>query len=351
MGVKLRWRILKDGTTRAAFLDCYYKGIRKKVYLDIKIQEGDQLAAKKTELAELARSKKEVEMASQLLGIITEEKKSISLEDYFTEFLDAYYKPGKRKYEGSFNHLKRHINKAKKKNIKLIHIDRSFCQGFADYLYSGDLSGETPHDYYKRFKQILNKAVQEGYLKSNPGLSISKIKRPRATLKKDVLTTEEIQVLFKTKCGNDNIKRAYLLACFTGLGLAEIRKLKWKDVKNNKIHTHRSKNGEAIINKLNNTSIRLLGERKGNDQLIFPGIPPYGINKTIKNWVAKAGINKHITFYTGRHTFAILLLEAGTDLKTVSDLLGHINTAYTVKYLNHNNPLKDQAIDGLPELI
>ncbi len=49
-------------------------------------------------------------------------------------------------------------------------------------------------------------------------------------------------------------------------------------------------------------------------------------------WTEKAGINKHITFHSGRHTFACLMLDLNTDIYTVSKLLGHRNISTTQIY-------------------
>ena len=59
---------------------------------------------------------------------------------------------------------------------------------------------------------------------------------------------------------------------------------------------------------------------------------PSWINRPLKKWIAAAGITKHITFHCARHTNATLLLANGTDIYTVSKMLGHTNVRTTQIY-------------------
>jgi integrase len=92
--------------------------------------------------------------------------------------------------------------------------------------------------------------------------------------------------------------------------------------------THRNKTGELINNRLNQTALDILGRPQKNEDQIFVvrDLRDNGANKAIRYWVKRAKINKHITFYCARHTFACQLLSNGANLKTVADAMGHSST-------------------------
>jgi site-specific recombinase XerD len=74
-------------------------------------------------------------------------------------------------------------------------------------------------------------------------------------------------------------------------------------------------------------------------QWLFPGEPPdkpistHSIGHTCRQVRQRCGIGKPVTPHSLRHAFAVHLLEAGTDLRTIQLLLGHRNLSTTARYL------------------
>ena len=66
--------------------------------------------------------------------------------------------------------------------------------------------------------------------------------------------------------------------------------------------------------------------------------------------VPEAGITKHITFHCGRHTFAVLQLSLGTEIYTVSKLLGHRELKTTQVYAQIMDAKRREAVNRIPEL-
>jgi site-specific recombinase XerD len=69
------------------------------------------------------------------------------------------------------------------------------------------------------------------------------------------------------------------------------------------------------------------------------------VRLTLHRLAANAGIEKRVHPHGLRHTFAVELLHAGTDVVTISKLLGHSSIAVTARYLDHLT--NDQAIEKL----
>ena len=69
-----------------------------------------------------------------------------------------------------------------------------------------------------------------------------------------------------------------------------------------------------------------------------------------RRWVLAAGITKDITFHCGRHTFAVLMLDLGTDIYTVSKLLGHRYLATTQVYAKIMDKKKQNAVSMIPDI-
>lgn len=360
MGVLLQERKLKTGG-KSYYLTINTNGGRAYEFLGITINKNDTAQQRKEKklIADSIRSQRELDLISDGTAYKPQHRQKVDFIAFCESYLSTYDKKDKRmvKYAiekfDSFLVDRKYVQNSKK--FTAVKLTPIVCEDFKNYLQSTDagLSGETPQNYFSRFKKVVKYATQKGVLKQNPCIDIRfKKSKESDTLKKNVLTTNELKVLFNTPCGNAEVKRAFLFACFSGLGIAEIRKLKWSNIQNGKLITKREKTGTKVNILLSKNAIHLLGEKKIKSEPVFDlNISDTAINKNLRNWIEKAEIEKHLSFYCGRHTYAVLLLQEGANLKTVSDAMAHLSTSHTIKYLTYVDSLKDKATSNMKSII
>ena len=85
---------------------------------------------------------------------------------------------------------------------------------------------------------------------------------------------------------------------------------------------------------LNNSSNQNLPDTSGD----FRRLSPRSIERIIGKYTRQAGITKHVTPHTLRHSFATDLLMNGADIRSVQSLLGHANIATTQIYTHITDP-------------
>lgn len=109
---------------------------------------------------------------------------------------------------------------------------------------------------------------------------------------------------------------------------------------------------ESLNNYLNNSRELLLNNKKSDYLLINhigTRLTDRGIRDIIDKIILKTSINKKITPHMFRHTFATMLLNEGCELKSVQELLGHVNLSTTAIYTHvTNDHIKDIYLNAHP---
>ena len=167
-----------------------------------------------------------------------------------------------------------------------------------------------------------------------------------------VLSLEEVAKVF-ARLGDIKHRAILITAYAAGLRLSEVIGLRVDDIDSKRmvIRVRQAKGRKDRYVMLSPRLLALLREYwkvvRPADWL-FPGnVPGKSITgKAVHNVCVRAaedaGLSKHVTVHTLRHSFATHLLEAGTDLRTIQVLLGHSKLETTAIY-THVSPAAVQA--------
>lgn len=345
MPVKLRTRRHKDSI--GFFLDIHQNGRRWTEKLDVRIFDNDTNKRTKKSEVETIRRERESQIAS---GIEYNPYKRLS--ENFNDYMDKRINASKSKINSFKAMKKKWIMFIGKQYIAFSEITPSLCRDFRKSL-NDNLTGETPHDYFKIFKQIIKDAINDGYFLKNPCDGVSNPNPVKGELRKDVLFDDEIALLAVTPIHNLEVRRAFLFACMTGLRWADIVKLKWSDV-DIKLRCvkikEQAKRHNSLIVPLNDNAISLLGFIRDKSTPVFNLPSQTAVNKSLKKWAIRAGLNKHVTFHVARHSLITNILKHTGNLKLAGSIAGHATTRHTEKYAHIVQTQKSDAVNLLPNI-
>lgn len=360
--IRLRMKDLSNGN-KSLYLDIYRAGKRSYEYLKMYLIPETDYNAKMQNQATLTaanaiKSKRIIEIINSEAGIKQETDTSkVYLLDWMETYMENQAKRGKK----DRNQIKKAIDILKAygaETVTMDMIDKPFCQGYINYLTTEyrpkgkTVSNFTIHTYYQVVNGALNAAVRADILSENPFNKISsseKIHKPEG--KREYMTIDEVRSLIKTPISNEAVKGAYLFSCFCGLRISDIKELTWENVYCDsgqyRLEVMMQKTKSPLYLPLSSEALKWLPERgnKFGKEKVFKLPSSAGINKLLKTWAQKAGISKHITFCTARHTFATMMLTLGADIYTTSQLLGHTDMRTTQIYVKIVNRGKDEAVN------
>lgn len=215
---------------------------------------------------------------------------------------------------------------------------------------SGTVSINTASTYFSIFKAALKMAFVDGYLMTDIAAATKGITSEER--RREHLTLEELNTLAETPCDQPTMKRAALFSALTGLRHCDIQKLTWGEIQKERsgyrLNFTQQKTKGVEYMPISEQALQLCGKPGKPKQLVFPGLPdPSWISKPLKRWVESAGITRKITFHCFRHTYATLQLAGGTDIYTVSKMLGHTNVRTTQIYAKVVDEKKEKAANTI----
>ncbi len=233
-------------------------------------------------------------------------------------------------------------------NLKFADLNERFLEDFKEYLLTtpsnksqkSKLSTNSAVSYFNRLKAALKQAFKDGLLQSDLNSKVSSIK-PKET-RREFLTLEELQKLLYTKCESELVKRTALFSALTGIRFIDIKKMTWSEIEyiqgQGYFLNYKQKKTDGV--EFQPISTEAYGYTLGTDnpkdmpqtEKVFDDLNYASTHRQVKKWISDAEISKKISFHNFRHTFATLQLFYGTDIYTVSKMLGHKNLQTTQIY-------------------
>lgn len=353
--VKIRFQKLKNGNL-SIYLDTYLDGVRRYEFLKLYLipetsPEAKRMNAATLKVVNTIKAQRVIDIANGKAGITHSDKGN---KVPLSEFIAAYKAKKERNNidTNALGVLVHHLEKMGVINTPIGRVDKNFVLKFADYLKSLRLAQSSKAKYFTTLSDCLNEAVRHDFIAVNPISKLDKGEKIKTESgKREYLTSDEIRQMINTEIDKEKIKQMFLFSCFTGLRLGDIRRITWNCIESNgkqsSLRLKMQKTKNEITIPLSHNATRWLPKAKNakGSEPIFGYISNAAISRTMKSWVAKAGINKYITFHCARHTFATLLITYKVDLYTVSKLLGHSDIKITQIYAKLIDQKKIEAIN------
>lgn len=353
--VNLRSKKLANGKL-SLYLDYYPEIINPKTgkptrreFLKLKIFENPKNELERehnstqVQLAEQIRAKRLMDLRNKEYGLKEHIDLDMNFYNFFASIVEEYYNKGSKgnyhSWKSSLDYWEKYIGKnLNTKQLLPYHVEkyREFLLS-AKTLRNNDkpLSRNTASAYYKNFINVLKRAYKKKLLASNLAEDAVYIKEEETY--REYLTEEELQELSKVTCSLPSLKRMAFFSVMTGLRFSDINNLQWHNVFQDRSQGYYIKLKEQKTGNIQNHFIpdnahALLVKEGTTEGKVFQNIKYSQITRPLKEWLDAAGIDKKISFHNFRHTYATLQLSKGTDIYTLSKMLGHKNVTTTQIY-------------------
>lgn len=286
-----------------------------------------------------------------------------TVNEYWEHYLEVKrYQYRESTLNGAIHFYNKHVKDNSIGNMQFVDLTPVAIDQFFIGLASHGYSTSTLSRWRKNLKAVLNMAVYEGYMESNPMDSPLSLKSIKGRTPKTIhpFTKEETHKLLLAS----NLKKlpvmfqVYLLIAFmSGARPQEILALNQTDVTETSISFHKSlgfrgklqdcmktdsstrvvpinpKYGKIICELKKALPDRLFKSSKSANGYVSMDNINYRFKKYVKTVLGD--LNGH-HLYDIRHTYASLLITVEkADAKTVSKLMGHSNVETTLKYYTH----------------
>lgn len=275
--------------------------------------------------------------------------------DYFRKLANKRKASNHDNWVSALNYLEAFTNGS----LKFSQLNEKFLNDFKEHLLKTKsrksnkttLAQNSAVSYFNKVKAALKQAYKDGILQTDLNAKVKPIEQDET--RREYLTLDELNRLVKTPCNNDLLKRAALFSALTGLRFSDIQKMVWAELEFTEgqgycLNFDQKKTKGVEYLPISEQAYKLLGEKGEPTAKVFEGLEYSAYhNKHLFQWIGAAGITKDITFHCFRHTFATLQMFNGTDIYTVSKMLGHKDLKTTQIYAKIVDDTKRKAADKI----
>lgn len=211
----------------------------------------------------------------------------------------------------------------------------------------------------RKLRAILNAAIRSELIDVNP---YSRFRMTSEKTNRTALTTDEIDAIAKHPlAGNQaliNIRSAFLFSTYTGLRYQDAKNLTMDKIKSEGdrmwLEITQEKTNRLVQIPLMKQAMEIIAQmepyREGSNK-VLPLMPSnQRLNDHLKTIAKLVGIkNKILSFHVARHSNACMLLEHGSEMKVVSELLGHQSIKSTEVYAKSSRKLLLKTVEKVEE--
>ncbi len=293
---------------------------------------------------------------------------------FWDELIDEMIKAGRtgnaQVNRDTYNSVKKYN---KKKVLNFNDITPTFLDKYEVYLRSRNGTDGGISVRMRTLRALFNFAIKRGLIKPDnypfKSYQISKLKGKRA---KRALTYDDVVKIVNKDLGEHpelvDARNYFVFSFYTrGMNYADMMKLEWKDVIDGQIYYTRSKTKANFRIKILPPVQKILNyykEHQNGSKYVFPillkdDMSPTQIenrkkktltryNQKLKEIAKLCKIEKNVSSYVARHSYANSLKQKGVSTDIISESMGHQNLAITQAYLKElDNSLVDEAMEVL----
>ena len=297
--------------------------------------------------------------AKSLVKKITNPTNLKTVGELFLEHVDTYKKEERIGYALSilqtYNSL---MEYNKHLDIYFSELDESWLRKYESYLKSKHLANNTIGIRMRNIRTIYNLAIKEGHVKAEhyPFKDYKTSKLNETTPKRAITRDNVVKIIKQEAVEINSIYKELAIDLFTfsylmgGINFTDMARLTNENIMDEQLVYRRKKTKKLIHLPLHPKAMEIINKYKSSNLYLFPILSSFHeteqqkmnrihkvigkVNACLKTLGNELELNKKLTTYVARHSYATTLKRAGVSTSVISEALGHSSEKVTQIYLD-----------------